>query len=209
MMNSESMIAKEDYEAMDRIAERVSQIKGKHGFEPFPKNYNTVMYLEAAHKVCTIDFEMLKNASDSDLVHDVAGIIANLNLETGKIENDFVLQCAKLEEPFFEHVENDKFIHGDYYFDAKARKVGILLEDWNRHGVTSPYIGSAETPEMAQRVIEAFEEDTEFKYDKTQIDEIIESKNVLSIDIESKDARYASLELGNNVPQTLDLQPEL
>jgi len=167
------------------------------------------MYLEAAYKVCTMDFETLKNASDADLAHDVAGIISNLNFETGNIENDFVPRCAKGEESFFEHIEDDKFIHGDYYFDAKNQRVGILLEEWGRYEVNSPYIGFAETSEMAQRVIEAFEKEIEFKYHKAQIDEIVENKNVLSIDIESKDARYASLELRNNVPQTLDSQPEL
>jgi hypothetical protein len=54
------------------------------------------MDLTACHCVgCQLDLEGLLTATPSDLIHDVAGIMANINRETGELENCFVPRYAK------------------------------------------------------------------------------------------------------------------
>lgn len=54
------------------------------------------MDITACHCVgCPLDLEGLLTAKPSDLIHDVAGIIANINRETGELENSFVPRYAK------------------------------------------------------------------------------------------------------------------
>ena len=54
-----------------------------------------VMDLQTAHHACPLNLDGLLAASDSDFIHDVNGIIANLNRETGELENCFLPRCAK------------------------------------------------------------------------------------------------------------------
>jgi hypothetical protein len=54
------------------------------------------MDLTACHCVsCPLDLEGLLTAKPSDLIHDVAGIMANINREIGELENSFVPRYAK------------------------------------------------------------------------------------------------------------------
>lgn len=54
------------------------------------------MDLTACHCVgCPLDLEGLLTATPSDLVHDVAGIMANINRETGELENCFMPRYAR------------------------------------------------------------------------------------------------------------------
>jgi hypothetical protein len=54
------------------------------------------MDLTACHCVgCPLDLEGLLIAKPSDLIHDVAGIMANINRETGELENSFAPRYAQ------------------------------------------------------------------------------------------------------------------
>jgi len=53
------------------------------------------MDLTAVHvSGCKLDLEKLLNFDDSDLVHDVCGIIMNIDRKTGKLDNFFLPRCA-------------------------------------------------------------------------------------------------------------------
>lgn len=54
------------------------------------------MDINAAHSNgCRLDLQKLLAAPLGDFLHDVCGIAANINRETGKIENFFLPRCAE------------------------------------------------------------------------------------------------------------------
>ena len=57
---------------------------------------NLKMDIEAAHiSGNPMDLKKLLSAPVGDFLHDVCGIIKNLNRETGKLENCFVPRCSR------------------------------------------------------------------------------------------------------------------
>jgi hypothetical protein len=57
------------------------------------------MDLTACHaNACTLDLAGLLTASNSDLIHDVAGIITHIDRETGKLMDCFLPRYAKPEQ---------------------------------------------------------------------------------------------------------------
>jgi len=54
-----------------------------------------LMDLQVAHNTCPLDIAGLVNAKDPDFLHDVYGIINNLNRETGELENCFRPRFAR------------------------------------------------------------------------------------------------------------------
>lgn len=56
---------------------------------------NLVMDLTAAHMKCPLELTAMLNGSRFDFMHDVIGIVNNLNRETGEIENCFIPRYAK------------------------------------------------------------------------------------------------------------------
>jgi len=54
-----------------------------------------MMALEACHcNGCPLDLEGLKAAGKADAIHDVAGIVVNVNRNEGHLENHFVPRFA-------------------------------------------------------------------------------------------------------------------
>jgi hypothetical protein len=54
-----------------------------------------MMDVQAAHHACPMDLEALMQAANTDFLHDVYGISANLNRETGELENGFLPRFAR------------------------------------------------------------------------------------------------------------------
>lgn len=53
-----------------------------------------LMDIDYAHQCCPMDLDQLLAFESADFAHDIAGIYANLNRETKKLENCFVPRCA-------------------------------------------------------------------------------------------------------------------
>jgi len=51
--------------------------------------------IAAAHQSCPLNLDALLNADQFNFLHDVFGIIQNLNRETGKLENCFLPRFTK------------------------------------------------------------------------------------------------------------------
>jgi len=54
-----------------------------------------MMDLQVAHSTCPLELYDLADANQGDFLHDICGIVANLNRETGELENCFVPRFAK------------------------------------------------------------------------------------------------------------------
>ena len=80
---------KEEDALIDKILARTKQ----EGIRLFPLDIQ--MSLIATHSNgCTLDFNWLLNADRSDFIHDICGIEAHLNRNTGKLEGWFAPHCA-------------------------------------------------------------------------------------------------------------------
>lgn len=92
--------SKEDYDTIIKIAERY--IQNAIEFE-VPKvlqrpKLEVIMDIEATHNNgCQLKLEELLSANDGNFMHDVCGIMANLNRKTGKLENCFLPRYNKKE----------------------------------------------------------------------------------------------------------------
>jgi len=88
---------KEERQAMARILKRYSLCVDS------PKSTQSLymdrmVALEAAHHVCPLDLDRLEQASDADLVQDVAGMIWHLSRDTGELGRGFVPRFAKRDK---------------------------------------------------------------------------------------------------------------
>lgn len=83
--------SKEEIEAIKRI---VNRLEG--GLEcPVQDKANIEMDITAVHLNGTpLDLEKLESFDFPDLMHDVSGIVINLDRETGRLQNCFVPRCA-------------------------------------------------------------------------------------------------------------------
>jgi len=54
-----------------------------------------LMDLQVVHNTCPLDLAGLVNAKNTDFLHDVYGIINNLNRETGQLENCFLPRFSR------------------------------------------------------------------------------------------------------------------
>jgi len=63
------------------------------------QNMHTIMDITACHNHgCPLDLEAMATSTDRfSVIHDVGGISANINRDTGKLENFFVPRFAKRE----------------------------------------------------------------------------------------------------------------
>ena len=72
-------------------AKLISQIACKAGLLGFKRNHlYLIMDLEVCHASCPLRLDDLVKANNMDLIHDVDGIVRNLNRQTGTLENCFV-----------------------------------------------------------------------------------------------------------------------
>jgi len=58
-------------------------------------HFSLSMDLAAANADCGMDVVKLIAFDDFNFWHDITGIMANINRETGKLENCFVPRCAR------------------------------------------------------------------------------------------------------------------
>ena len=76
-----------------RIAQRAIKANQAIDFE------KATMDLNVAHSNgCPLDFQKLFDFPPGDFNHDFYGIFANINRETGELENGFVPRCAMEED---------------------------------------------------------------------------------------------------------------
>lgn len=74
------------------IAKRVEKLLP----DPVPSIAQINMYIAATHIYSgPLDLQQLLNSRDTDVIHDVYGMIYNLNKETGKLLNYFRPRCMK------------------------------------------------------------------------------------------------------------------
>lgn len=81
-----------DMEKIHQIAKRASALFPQIDFVFLS------MDITAAHLDCPMNLDDLLGARDEDFFHDVAGIVSNINRETGKIENCFCPRYARRSE---------------------------------------------------------------------------------------------------------------
>lgn len=90
-------ISKEDFELMEKIGKRATEILKTSGIRPTGMNsiLGTVMDLSVVHANHPLRLKDMLEAGDPDLIHDITGIRANLNRKTGKLSNFFVSRFIK------------------------------------------------------------------------------------------------------------------
>lgn len=81
--------SKEDMIIIDKIVERALSIGVKR------RGMDLEMDICAAHENCPLKLEELLAADNFNFLHDIYGIINNLNRETGELENCFLPRYAK------------------------------------------------------------------------------------------------------------------
>lgn len=88
---------KTEVETILKVADRVRKAIGcRMGKAWLRYRREIVMDLDACHSNgCPLDFKKMLAVSDADLLHDINGIRASLNRNTGKIVGIFQPRCAK------------------------------------------------------------------------------------------------------------------
>lgn len=82
-------VAIKEVKTINKIAERVINLY------PQIKFLNIQMDITAAHLKCPLMLDELLAADESNFMHDIAGIVNNINRNTGKLENCFLPRYAK------------------------------------------------------------------------------------------------------------------
>ncbi len=84
---------KEEYMIESKIADRAIAMAKEFGVK-YDK-LTALMDVSACHcNGCPLKLQELLNADDANFAHDVFGIRANINRETGKLENCFLPRYA-------------------------------------------------------------------------------------------------------------------
>jgi hypothetical protein len=76
------------------IFERYEKICQERGWRDVDR-LDLSLTLSYANKDCPLDMEKLLAFPDFDFVHDVTGMLNNMNRRTCKLENCFLPRCAK------------------------------------------------------------------------------------------------------------------
>jgi hypothetical protein len=85
----------EERQAAKRIAERYNRLLISNGFKPLGE-VDVIMDLIATHaNGCPLDFARLERADDFNLMHDVDGIGAHLDRDTGELGDCFLPRFAR------------------------------------------------------------------------------------------------------------------
>jgi hypothetical protein len=85
------IISGEDHATVLKIAERARALFRKHKVKPVPALHFIVMDLTATHSNgCPLRLAELLEATDANLLHDVAGIRRHLNRDTGQLGGCFL-----------------------------------------------------------------------------------------------------------------------
>lgn len=63
--------------------------------------FDLIMYIDAAHKDVGLDLDAMLAGRDCDLIHDLVGIMDNLNKATGKIEGTWMPRFTADPGPLF------------------------------------------------------------------------------------------------------------
>jgi len=83
-----------DRELIEKIVNRADNLFSSHGNSI--KKINIWLSIEAVHcNGCILNLRGLLGADEFNFLHDVCGIIQNVNQTTGKLENCFVPRYAK------------------------------------------------------------------------------------------------------------------
>jgi len=73
--------------AEHRTISTIARIARENGYAR--EHLDIAMDLEACHAVCPLDLEALATAKTGDLLHDVSGIAAHLDRDTGQLTDCF------------------------------------------------------------------------------------------------------------------------
>lgn len=93
--------SKDEFEIIVKICERAEAL------DIAPKERITlIMDLDNAHQAVRLNLKGLLDADDSNFVHDICGIQANINRETKELDNCFLPRYAAQE-----NVDVDKIIN--------------------------------------------------------------------------------------------------
>jgi hypothetical protein len=91
-------INRRDYETIETIVARVLRLSREvMGLKPKLDGRAIIVGLALAHRELPLDLELLLDADDSDLIHDVFGIMQNIDLDTGRLRNSFVPRSARFQ----------------------------------------------------------------------------------------------------------------
>lgn len=103
-------MALEDWEVttISQIAVRACQLAPGMGW----RKMDLEMDLSAAHLASRLHLEKLRDFEPGDLLHDVSGIVANIDRTNGQLRNCFLPRCAA-PDPAEETVNSDHFLTAD------------------------------------------------------------------------------------------------
>ncbi len=86
----------EDHSLIERIADRAFPLIGRYNSMD---RLSFIMDITAIHaNTCKLNLQKLLDAEDFNFFHDVYGIVANINRETGELENCFDPRCSVPEK---------------------------------------------------------------------------------------------------------------
>lgn len=89
-------MSKEDVPIVDGIVDRYIQHMKELGAKVIGSKIDIFMDVTATHlNGCPLKLEELLKADNFDFMHDVTGILLNLDRKTGKLRNCFNPRCAK------------------------------------------------------------------------------------------------------------------
>jgi len=80
---------KEDLDVIDKIIERANKLG------VMLNKMGLLMDISATHEKCPLKLQELLEADNFNFMHDVIGIINNINRDTGELENCFLPRFAK------------------------------------------------------------------------------------------------------------------
>lgn len=92
-------------EAITRISRRAADIMRRYiEFDLRLGEGDIMICLEACHcNGCPLRLSDMEQASEFDLIHDVAGICDHIDFATGKLEGCFLPRCADMERRASRH----------------------------------------------------------------------------------------------------------
>jgi len=88
-----------DFTNTAEIAKRGAAIMAGLGIKI--DTFDLIMYIDAAHKDVGLDLDAMLAGRDTDLVHDLDGIIHNLDRATGKLTGTWMPRFTKDPGPLF------------------------------------------------------------------------------------------------------------
>jgi len=116
------------FQDIRKVCERYEALCFKHKIEPCRRT-NLTMDIEFADQDIPLDFDGLLATDDGNFLHDITGIISNLNRDTKKLDHCWVPRHAKREKQSI-HITAIDWAIGQGYFIG-VQDYSSELDEWD------------------------------------------------------------------------------